>query len=324
VQAIYDTVREPLLVLDPDLRVKSANASFYGAFGVKSEGTEGRLIYDLGDRQWDIPQLREAMGEVLPHNNAFEGFEVEHDFVGLGRRAMLLNGRRLDDHQMILLAIEDVTERRHREEHQKLLVSELNHRVKNVLATVQSIANQTARTSGSIGAFQQAFSGRIQALGHAHALLTQSNWDGAVMRDVVEEPLRAHETGRDRIRLSGESLALKPHAAVALSLVIYEPGTNAVKYGALSTPSGHVDVSWELTRTDRGPEVRLVWREEGGPEAKPPSARGFGLTLIERSIAHELDAGVTFDFRKEGLRCEILMPHDPSSFQDVSRTAGRP
>jgi len=322
-QQIYDTVREPLLVLDPELRVTSASASFYRKFQVEPGETEGRLVYELANSQFDIHRLRELLSAILPDDDAFEDFEIEHEFDRLGRRTMLLNARRLDDHQMILLALEDVTERKRWEEHQKLLVSELSHRVKNVLATVQSIASQTARTSGSIERFQEAFFGRIQALGHAHALLTQSNWDGAAMRDVVEELLKAHETGRDRIRLSGENLALKPQAAVALSLVIYELGTNAVKYGALCDSAGRVEVTWELIRTDLGSQVRLVWSEEGGPEVDPPSTRGFGLTLIERSIAHELDGRVAVDFRKEGLRCEILMPHSPSNFREVSTTAER-
>jgi two-component system CheB/CheR fusion protein len=324
VQAIYDTVREPLLVLDPDLRVRSANAYFYDTFKVDPKETEGRLIYDLGNHQWDIPRLRELLGDILPDNDSFESFEVEHEFAGIGRRVMLLNGRRLDDAQLILLAIEDITDRRRWEDQQKLLVSELSHRVKNTLATVQSIAAQTARASGSLDRFQETFFGRIQALGRAHALLTQSSWDGAEMRDTVGEPLKAYDALRDRIRFSGQDLALKPHAAVTLTLVMHELGTNATKYGALSDSAGRLEVFWGLVRTDRGPQVRLVWNEAGGPEAKPPAKRGFGLTLIERTIAHELDGQVTFDFRKEGLRCEILIPYDPSSFQGVSRGAARP
>jgi two-component sensor histidine kinase len=189
---------------------------------------------------------------------------------------------------------------------------------------VQSIAAQTARVSGSLDTFRETFFGRIQALGRAHALLTQSSWEGASMRDAIGEPLRAYDALRDRVRLSGENLALKPRAAVALSLVIHELGTNATKYGALSDSAGRLEVSWDLAGAERGPQVSLVWNEQGGPETRPPSTRGFGLTLIERSIEHELDGRVDFDFRKEGVRCEILIPYSPNNFQGASETAERP
>ena len=142
-ESIVDTVREPLLVLTPDLKVQSANESFFRTFQVSREQTQDRPLYELGNRQWDIPQLRRLLDEVLPNDHQFNDFEVEHAFEGIGRRTMLLNGRRLDTAQLILLAIQDITERRRGEQERELLARELNHRVKNILAVVQSLAMQT-------------------------------------------------------------------------------------------------------------------------------------------------------------------------------------
>jgi two-component system, chemotaxis family, CheB/CheR fusion protein len=205
---IYDAVREPLVVLDPELRIRSANASFYGIFNLLPADAERRLIYELGNGAWDVPQLRERLPQVFSTARPLERLELERDFLGLGRRTMLLNARRLDGTDMILLDMEDVTERRHWEERQKLLVAELSHRVKNTLATVQSIASQTARNAESLSSFEEAFRGRLQAIGRAHALLTESNWAGTRLRDLVSEALHAYGAPAERIRLQGEDFDL--------------------------------------------------------------------------------------------------------------------
>ena len=141
-EKIIDTVREPLLVLHEDLRVQSANRAFYDTFGVEPAATEGRMVYDLGRSQWDIPDLRRLLSEILPDNDFFEDLEVEHDFPTIGHRVMLLNARRVDHLQLILLAIEDITERRRAEREREMLVGELNHRVKNAFAVIQALATQ--------------------------------------------------------------------------------------------------------------------------------------------------------------------------------------
>jgi two-component system CheB/CheR fusion protein len=322
VQAIYESLRVPLLVLSPDLRVRSANAAFYETFKVTPNETDGRLVYDLGNGQWNIPKLRELLGEVLPHNNVFENFEVEHEFDSLGRRVMLLNGRRLDEMQMILLSLEDITERKHWEEHQQLLVSELSHRVKNTLATVQSIAAQTIRNAKSLDAFYQDFSGRLQALGAAHALLTARNWQSLDLRAVVLGPLRAYGEAGGRVRLQGPEVELKPGAALALSLVVHELATNAAKHGALSTSEGAIAIDWDLTGSQDGTVVRLVWREHGGPAAEAPASHGFGLRLIERVTSYELDGEARYDFTPDGFTCELRLPYSADNFRGAPERRG--
>jgi two-component system CheB/CheR fusion protein len=178
-EAIVDAVRFPLAVLTPDLRVRSANAAFYDRFEVSADETEGRPLAQLGNRQWDIPTLRDLLDRVLPEGREFVGFEIEHDFERIGRRAMLVNARPLDGAQLILLGMVDITERKRAEDHKDLLLSELSHRVRNTLAVVQALAMQT--DGGSVETFREAFTGRLQVLARAHSLLLDEQWGALVM-----------------------------------------------------------------------------------------------------------------------------------------------
>jgi two-component system, chemotaxis family, CheB/CheR fusion protein len=315
IEQIYDSVPHPLVVLDPELRVRSANEMFYRAFQVQRGETEGRAIHDLGNRQWDVPRLRELLAAVAAQRETLEDFVVEHEFEHLGERIMRLQARRVSGADLILLSIEDITEQRHWEDHQKLLISELSHRVKNTLATVQSIAAQTIRHSTSLESFYQDFSGRLQALGGAHALLTEHNWRSLGIRAVVLEPLRAYTMDADRVRLEGPDIDLKPGAALALSLVVHELATNAAKHGALSNQAGGVAISWKLTSAESPRRLHFVWRESGGPTVAGATARGFGLSLIERIVSYELDGEARHDFAPEGFACELLLPYRADNFQ---------
>jgi two-component sensor histidine kinase len=152
------------------------------------------------------------------------------------------------------------------------------------------------------------FSGRLQALGSAHALLTARSWQSLDLRAVILEPLRAHAEEGDRARFQGPEVELRPGAALAMSLAIHELATNAAKHGALSTPTGAIAIDWVLASTEGGRLVRLVWRESGGPEVEAPAEHGFGLSLIERIISYELDGEVRYDFAPEGFACELRLP----------------
>ena len=204
----------------------------------------------------------------------------------------------------------DVTDRVRAEQQQKLLLDELNHRVKNTLATVQSIAAQTLRTSPDPATFNQAFESRLLALSSTHDLLTASSWRGADLRDILLAEFRPH--GTERYRLEGPDLGLSPARALALGLLFHELATNAAKYGALSSPEGCVKVTWGLE--DAGGEDRLVitWTEEKGPKVGPPTRKGFGSRLIERSLKGELGGEATLDYRQDGLHCQVILPLKPA------------
>lgn len=207
------------------------------------------------------------------------------------------------------LAEAETRRRRHQaEEHMKLLVAELSHRVKNSLATVTSIARLTLQRSRSLPEFEAAFMGRLQALSETHALIFQANWGDTVLREVLERTLQPFRRDlRTGFSFAGEPLTLAPNAALALSLIVHELATNAAKYGALSQEDGRVAIRWHR---EPGPSrhVRLVWEERGGPPVRPPSRRGFGVTLIERSTRYELEGEAILAFQETGLRCELVFP----------------
>jgi two-component sensor histidine kinase len=214
-----------------------------------------------------------------------------------------------------VLTFTDYTERKKEEERQQLLLAEISHRVKNTLAIVQSIAAQTMRRSDSLEIFYQKFSQRLQALGRTHELLSTGEWRSAPLREVVSETLKPYEIAPGRIGITGDDFELKPSAAMALALLIHELTTNAIKHGALSSRSGHVSIEWTLTGTEQGRSMRFTWRETGGPGVTRPTEHGFGLTLIERSVGHELGGMVRLDFAPEGLSCEFLIPYTPENFR---------
>jgi two-component system CheB/CheR fusion protein len=305
---IVDTVREPLVVLTPKLSVHSANQSFYEAFQVSREETEGRLIYELGNRQWDVPQLRRLLGDVLPANRQFEDFEVEHEFEAIGRRTMLLNARRLGQEKLILLAIEDVTERKRNEQERELLSRELSHRVRNILAVVQALAMQTD-DSGSVEEFRTAFVGRLSAMTRVHSMLLDEQWRGADLKTLVELALQPYRVDdRGVIEVEGPSLRLTAHEGLGLSLILHELGTNAAKYGALSRQGGRVHISWRVESGEGRRRVSLRWQERGGPQVKPPKEKSFGTRLIERACTYELEGKVELNYARSGLRCEVVFP----------------
>jgi two-component sensor histidine kinase len=196
----------------------------------------------------------------------------------------------------------DVTDRVLAERQQKLLVDELNHRVKNTLATVQAIARQTARATPEPAAFRDAFEARLLALSKTHNLLTDAGWMSAALADVLRAELEPF--GEGRFRLDGRAVALSSAEAVALGLVFHELATNAAKYGAFSRPEGRLEVSWRV----KDARLTLTWREFGGPTVVTPDRKGFGSRLIERSLEGQLGGGAHLDFAPAGLICRIELP----------------
>lgn len=199
----------------------------------------------------------------------------------------------------------DVTERVRAEEQRKLLLDELNHRVKNTLATVQSIAAQTVRATPDPVAFRAAFEARLMALSGVHNVLTSANWESARLDELLDLELSPY--GAARYRLDGPLVKLSAQEALTFALVTHELATNAAKYGALSTPDGCVRVTWSVEGEAASRRLIVDWIEEGGPAVVAPTRQGFGSRLIERSIRHDMHGETTMAFHPEGLRCRIAL-----------------
>jgi len=202
----------------------------------------------------------------------------------------------------------DITERKQAEQRQKLLVDELNHRVKNTLAAVQSIAAQSLK-SASDAERRKVFEERLVALSRTHDLLSRDHWDSAPLRDLLLQELEPYRSDEDtRFAIDGPDLLVKPKAALALGMAFHELATNAAKYGAFSKPEGRVRVEWEVVRASEPSALRLKWTETGGPPVKKRERKGFGSTVIERGLSLELEGEVRLDFNPGGLVCAMEIP----------------
>lgn len=196
----------------------------------------------------------------------------------------------------------DITERKEAEERLKLLAREVDHRANNLLTVVQATVALTRAPDAAT--LKEVLTGRISALAHAHQLLSQARWEGADLHRMVEEELRPFHLGDGgRVRLQGPTVALRPQAAQSVAMALHELATNAAKYGALSRPEGRVEVFWSVGGPGR--PLTLIWTERGGPPVAQPARRGLGMTVVERAVGGALQGSARFDWRVEGLVCEL-------------------
>lgn len=280
----------------------------------------------VGDRPLVGLPARDAVPEIYQqYGPALERAYVSGEaFVGHGLSVMVDNGlgepqlRSLDfvfqpltnaEGEVFGVFLEgaDVTERARAEQAQRLLMRELQHRIKNTLATVRAIAARSARTAPDPQVFIRAFEDRLIALAASHELLTLGGWKGADVHDLIACELRPYDVSR--LRLTGDRLQVPPQAAVPLTLAIHELATNAAKYGALSVESGSVDVEWWSEEKAGRHRLRVFWRERGGPSVEGPSRRGFGTELLDGMMRR--GAEPVLDFARTGLRCSFELPLGP-------------
>jgi PAS domain S-box-containing protein len=213
--------------------------------------------------------------------------------------------------------VQDITDRVQADRRQKLLLNELNHRVKNTLATVQSLAAQTARTCESVQEFRTRFEPRLIALSKAHDRLTRNRWEGANLREIVAEELAPHQASGRRLDVTGPDLILTPRASLSLSMALHELATNAAKHGALSAEEGRLEIGWETQRTDSPfpTSVEIVWAESGGPPVSEPGSAGFGSRLL-RVTAAELEGQMSMEFKPSGIVWTLCFPLPGAQKQD--------
>lgn len=205
-----------------------------------------------------------------------------------------------------LSAAIDIDERKRAEERRTLLINELNHRVKNTLAAVQSIARQTLRSDRDPAEMTVVFTARLVSLSAAHDVLTRENWEGAGLREVVQTALAPFD--ETRIETSGPDVRLGARAALALGMALHELGTNATKYGALSGDAGIVRLTWRARASAAGTELDLEWRETDGPPVTPPRRRGFGSRLLTQGVRSDLNGAAELVFAPDGVVCRITAP----------------
>jgi PAS domain S-box-containing protein len=203
----------------------------------------------------------------------------------------------------------DVTERKEGEAHLRLLMRELTHRSKNLLAVIQAMARQTARHVGSIDAFLDQFGARLQALARSHDLLVQEEWHGVSLAELVQSQLAPYlDRNSTQIRIEGPLVMLRPEAAQSLGLALHELAINAATYGSLSTPAGQLSITWKWHPRHEPPAVEILWVERGGPAVDAPVRRGFGTLVVERNLSRALEAEVDLTFGPEGVSSRIIVP----------------
>ncbi len=321
---LVETIREGVLVLDPDLTVRLANRSFCSIFAVAPEHTVGRKLYDIGNGQWDIPKLRTALETIISDRKTIEDFEVEHFFPSIGRRIMLLNARTVYQPgggiQQILLAIEDVTERvrlerEHAAAHERigLLLQELTHRVKNSLQLIASIVMTEARSVSSAEgkAALERVSRRITALGQFYSKLTEADTFEAVdaatyLNELCRNLIASvYQDGDTFIMLKTdiESELLPTDRAISIGLIVNELVTNAVKYGFPGEAKGTVMVT--LKRLPG--ELRLTVADDGQGLDPRRADSGVGGRLVD-AFAEKLGGQVERKSDSRGTSVHLILP----------------
>lgn len=306
-----------IYTLDLEGRVTTWNAGARRIFGHEADavlGRSGEIIFTPEDCIARVPEI-EMCRAAEEGRAADERWHLRKDGSRVwtsGSMMPLLGGD--GGLRGFLKILRDQTARHHGEEHRALLLRELDHRVKNALATVQAVAAQTLRQANAPATLRETFEARLRALARSHDMLARGGWEGASLREVIERTLKAYAMDSDgaagRVSAEGAPVQLAPNVTVTLNLALHELATNAAKYGALSVPDGHVEVTWMLERRarDETPVVAIVWRERGGPPVRPPQHRGFGSRLLEQGLVRESGGQVRLDFAPTGVVCRIRLP----------------
>lgn len=300
-RSILDTLADPVYVKDARGIFVMSNHACDRLVGMPAEGFNDD---DFGLDRENLAEIREHDRAVMNGAKLLNIEEVAFDKTFLSSKVPWFD----ETGEVIgLVGISrDITERKRAEETEKLLLGELNHRVKNTLATIQSMAVQTLRHSPEPEAFKEAFIGRLHAMSLTHNILTQTNWSSALLSDVLTVELTPYHVREDeRWEILGPSVHLSPAAATHIGMVIHELTTNAVKYGCLSESGGLLRIDWTMD----GETLELVWTEAGGPPVIAPSREGFGTRLF-KNIARAFNGSVEFSYDPTGLVCTFSVPYE--------------
>jgi PAS domain S-box-containing protein len=306
-QGIVDTLDVPVAVLDQSFCILDVNRAFCETFRTERDDTIGRALFKLGNGQWDVADLKLLLADILPKATAVVGYEITHKFPALGERTMLVTARRLHrpghNGTSIMVQFEDVTERRRDIAARDVLLAETRHRMRNLAAVARALATQTEAEGRSGVEYRDAFLGRFEAL-----LKAQDSADDAEteVADLIARILRPFDAARIRIQ-PGPAVEVSRFKVLPLVLILHELMTNALKYGALSTASGVVNVAWRVDTTAAGGMLHLHWQEEGGPAVAPSPRPGFGTRLLQFSVK-ELQGMADLRFEPKGLDATLSIP----------------
>jgi PAS domain S-box-containing protein len=306
--AIVGATRDAIVSLDPDQKILSWNRGAEDLFGTPFDDAIGRSIAFLVPqermREHEDLMQRVRAGESVVADTVRVGKEGKRVAVSASFTPFVAQG----SHAGTAVIFRDIGERLARESHIHVLLKELSHRSKNLLAIVQGIARQSAMRTADFPTFLENFSARLRALAHSHDLLVQENWHGADMHALIEAQVGAFEVGPDAIRIDGERLLVRPEAAQNIGLTMHELASNALRYGALSGPDGRVAIKWNFVDRDAGPMLRFEWREHGGPPAQLPKRGGFGILVVTQITPRALGGEATLTADENGLVWTLEAP----------------
>ncbi|MER9239871.1 chemotaxis protein CheB [Mesorhizobium sp. M0633] len=297
---LFESTEIATIFLDRNLVVRTFTPAASSFFNLRPSDV-GRPLTDLSS-QLDYPELKRHIQAVFETGETLNHHLARDD---KGRFYLVRINPYRDKGgsiQGVVVTMIDVTTLAQAEERQQVLISELNHRVKNMLAVVASITNRTREYSASKEEFAEALIGRLHAMSRAYSLLSRESWTEASVEELLHQELEAF--GAERFELDGKRVSLKPVQGLSFGMAIHELATNAAKYGALSKPAGRIIVKWSVVDGT----FKLVWREKGGPRIKEPTDSGFGLTLLRGEIGYRLGGKVETSFRSNGLEAEIAFP----------------
>jgi len=309
--AIVNSSADAIYSLTPDGIITTWNRSAEDLYGYKAHeivGCNVSSLFPVGQK--DSPELGAvelAQGKTVQHETVRISKSGQQIAVALST-AMIesADGRP----EGISVIARDITERKRAQDHLLFLLRETSHRSKNLLAVVQAIAAQTARSTDTIEEFESRLMQRLHGISASHDLFVEENWERVNLAELVRRQLKPFVQPGPRLRLEGPSLFVTPEAAQNLGFAVHELTTNAVKYGALSGFSGYVAITWILEGSGADQRLRFSWREHDGPRVTPPPHAGFGSTVINKLVVQSLNAELATDFSPEGFWWELMVPAD--------------
>ena len=320
-RAVFDQAAMGVARLTPTGEILEANDSFCALLRRPREALLGTSFQSLAHAD-HLDEVLASSAALLAGERetcaAERLFQVPDGEIWIHLTASMV--RVEDEPAYILAIISDISARKEAEtatqRHQgqlRLLINELNHRVKNTLATVQSMAAQTLRNEPDPAIAFEKFEARLMGLSGVHDILTRESWHGAALHEVAQRALRPFDEAGVRVSIEGPAVRLQPGGALTMALIFHELATNALKYGALSNIEGHVRLAWAYDPDTRALET--TWTEQGGPTVREPTRKGFGSRLIERSLRGELKGEAAMDYRPAGLHCvlQARLPEAPAT-----------